>query len=88
MSAYDEEVGDLKARLNAYHLILREAIMYKDKRRASRVMQEISILSMRFLGMLPDLQGLDIKNITEEEESKLKEDLDSLMSASDCKNNT
>ena len=76
----DKEANSLLLRLATSSSTLREAIEDKDREEVSRVVQEITVLSMRLVGRAPGLDQIGAKHLTAEEVSQLKKDLSSLMS--------
>ena len=76
----DKEANSLLMRLATSSSTLREAIADKDREEVLRVVQEITLLSMRLIGMAPGLDEIGAKHLTAEEVSQLKKDLSSLMS--------
>ena len=80
MTAFNQEAMDLIIRLVTSHSTLREAIESKDSEEALRSVKEISLLSMRVIGMIPGLDKIGAKHLTTEEASQLKKDLSSLLS--------
>ena len=77
---FDRDAIDVLLRLVASYSDLRDAIEDEDREEALRATKISALLSMRLMGLIPNLDQFGIKHVTAEEMSQLKKSLNALLS--------
>ena len=75
-----QEVMPIIVRMLACHSKLTDAVKEEDREEALGSVKELTILNIRLVSMIPRLDQLGARSMTDEEVSQLKKDLSSLLS--------
>ena len=80
INMFNSEANDVLLKLVTTHSDLRDAVDDEDKEEALRATKISALLSMRLMGLIPNLDQIGVKQMSADEMSQLKKNLNSLLS--------